>query len=319
MPRHVVLSGEFGTDDVDALCAGLAPLTELPSPAAVRIDLSQLTGLSAPTLAVLVATLRRLRTTSLSDATIDYVPPEDGAWREYLSSTNLIGLLDPLCVVDVQRASGRGQEQICCCEPFDGHKGMERAVDATLAWLRGQQHVSWDSLFALAGILKDVAQNVLQHADIDEGVMAMKLRSESKSLEFAVVDRGIGIRRSLAKNNAFKKLGDDSVALTTALAPGCTSEPGEPGDCRGMGLFIGKLVLADNGGTLTVRSGDARIVAPSHEQDAGDLPSFDGTLVTATVPIDQPLNFSSIIRGLERIGGLKSVAGSAASDDLERP
>ena len=154
-------------------------------------------------------------------------------------------------------------------------------------------------------MLSDFAQNVMQHADIGGGAMAMNLRPEIKSLEFAVADRGIGIRRSLAKNSDFKKLRDDSAAVTTALAPGRTSEPGR---ARGMGLYFGKVLLVKNGGTLTVRSGNARIATPPNDGDADRLPTFDGTLVTAIVRTDRPLTLNVMNRALERFGGLKSVA-----------
>lgn len=77
-----------------------------------------------------------------------------------------------------------------------------------------------------------------------------------------------------------------------------------------MGLYIAKLLLAENGGTLTVRSGRALIAAPMHDADTGTLASFDGTIVTALVRTSRSLDLGVVIRELERIGGLPAIQPS---------
>jgi ABC-type transporter Mla MlaB component len=311
-----VLSGAFDTDDVDALCAELAPVANLTSPGTVQIDLSQLTGLSASALAVLVATLRMVTAQRWCDPMAELIPPDDAALRECLSSAGLRsasvgGDADVQAGVEVEPADGRGGAIFGVCEPFTDHNSMRAAVDATLTWLRGRQQLSWDAAFAFDSMFRDFAQNVLQHAETDEGAMAMRLRTEIDSLEFAVADRGIGIRRSLAKNTAFERLRDDSAAVSAALAPGRTSKPGRG---RGMGLYFVKELLKDNGGSLTVRSGKARVGSPPERIDGAGLPSFGGTLITAIVRTDEPLTLKPVERLLERLGGLKSVTPAKRAD-----
>jgi hypothetical protein len=182
-----------------------------------------------------------------------------------------------------------------------------------LAWLRNQSEPAFDTLFAIEAIAWDLAMNVLQHAEIGGGVIALKLHPEDDSLELAVADLGIGIRRSLAKNSLFDALPDDSAAVSTALAPGRTSVPGP---ARGTGLWVSKLMLTENGGRLVVRSGRARVSTPSDGNYPAVLPSFHGTLVTAIVRTNQALDLSVVIRSLERIGGLKAVPAHQQVDSV---
>jgi ABC-type transporter Mla MlaB component len=302
MPRHVVLSGEFGTDHVDALCGELAPVTELTSPATVRIDLSELQDLSASGLAALISTLRDAHASGFCNPLAEYVPPRSPALRDCLTPGNLAALLGPTesCVDDkYEPGDFRG------CEPFSSRDDFEHVIASMLAWLDSTS-TPFDTRFAIQMIARDLAMNVLQHADIGGGVIALKLQPRDKSLELSVADRGIGIRRSLAKNSLFKELSDDSVAVSTALAPGRSSVP--QADDRGTGLYVIKLMLAENGGRLVIRSGRAQVTTPSDQRYGTVLQSFHGTLATAVLPTDRDFDLRILIRSLERVGGLQSVA-----------
>jgi hypothetical protein len=297
MSQRVALSGKFDTGRVDALCGEFAHVMELTSPSPVLVDLSDLEDLSTSALAVLVATLRTARARGLCKP-FDFLPPRIGSLSEVLSPASLGVLLGEV----PPQPRGEGElPRFCGCMSFACREEIEATVNAMLEWLRGEMRWELETLCALEAIAWDLASNVLQHADSGGGVLALGLSSDHTLLELAVADRGIGLRASLAKNEQFKALVDDSAAVSVALAPGATSVPGR---ARGAGLWMGKLLFAANGGSLTARSGKARVSIPFHEQDAGGLPSFEGTLMTAVARTDRRLDLGVVIEALERIGGL---------------
>ncbi len=273
------------------------------------MNFSELRDLSASALAVLIATLRTACSRGLCDPLAGYVPPRSPTLRECLDPDRLAAQLESPS--DISANDGDGS-RFSGCAAFCNHEEIERAVAAGLKWLKlWSDDEQIETSLAVEAIIWDLTVNVLQHADIDGGVVALKLRPDWDELEIAVADRGIGIRRSLAKNSAFEGLADDSAAVSTALAPGRTSTPGM---ARGTGLYVSKLMLTDNGGTLTVRSGRARISIPAHEEDANALEDFDGTLITAIARMDKPLDLHVVIESLERIGGLPSLPQPQPAD-----
>ena len=303
MPRRIALSGEFGADRIDALRHELASIQELTPPSAVTIDLGDLAGLSASCLAVLVCTLRAACAAGLCDPLADLIPPRARHLRAWLSDEKLRALLG----VEGTTAAGAlaaPSREGCVCESFGTRAQAEQAIHKLCACVAAQWELEPLMVWSMEAILSDLAYNVLRHADVNEGVMALSVDPATQMMEFAVVDHGIGVRASLAKNRDFEDINNDLAALGTALAPGRTSQPGAG---KGMGLYFAKLLLAENGGTLTVRSGRALIDAPSHDADTGALQSFDGTLVTALASISRPLDLGVVIRAMERAGLLPAV------------
>lgn len=292
------------------MCEVLAPLNAVQALSAMSsssepmmLDLGGLEDLSASALAVLVASLRAVRATGLCDPLADFTPPRDAKLHKWLAPASLCELLDHSGDGRADTDKGRCPSGFCGCEPFSNQDGIVGASAALLTWLSEQIALPGEAYRAIAAMLWDLTNNVLLHADIDEGVAAIGLDAGGGTLEVAVADRGIGIRRSLARNLQYSDIADDSDAVVTALGPGVTSEPGAS---KGMGLYIAKLILAANDGTLTIRSGTARIAEPSHAMDIGPLPYFQGTLVTAVARLDRSLDLDIVNRQLQDPGGVFS-------------
>jgi ABC-type transporter Mla MlaB component len=298
MPRRVVLSGEFGIAELDALCVQLVPLTSLTEPEPVTIDLSGLRGVSASALAVLVSALRTAYADGLCDPLAALSPPREPERH---------GLPDRAALKLLIERPGEGQagglrEALDGCEPFSNVDGIMRAREALLASICQQARLAEQARSAVRQLIWDLGQNVLAHAEVGAGVAAARINSCNRTLELAVADCGIGIRESFARSEV-RDVDDDASAVIAALQPGVTSDPGRG---KGMGLFFAKVVLANNEGTLTVRSGSARVDTPTHMQMAGPLPNFKGTLVTALARLDKPLDFDVVDRELQRPQGVAS-------------
>lgn len=293
MGRSVTLAGEFGIAGLDSLFAQLTPLTGLTDPELVSIDLSALEGMCASASAVLVSALRTARVEGLCDPLAELTA--SSAWPG-LTREALRTLVE-------HPADGQPREPGYVphgCEPFAGIDGIVRAREGLLRWISNQVELGQQAEATVRKLIWDFAQNVLAHAEIGGGVAAARVNSDDRTLELAVADRGIGIRESLTRSKV-ADVSDDASALRAALLPGVTSEPGSG---KGMGLYLAKLVLASNQGTLTVRSGNARLDEPSDTRLAAPLSSLKGTLVTAVARLDRPLDYEAVDRELARPQGV---------------
>jgi len=295
----VTLAGDLGVDDVDRLCMDLEPFTSLSSHQAVSLDLSALGSVSASCLAVLVAVLRTAYSKSLRDPLCAFVAPVDPSLHGWLSEGSLRRLLEH------GRNRPSTMEQTCGgCEPFSSVDGIVQARERLLAFVTEQADLDERARSTVRQLLWDLAQNVLVHADIGGGVATARVDAKRQTLEIAVADRGIGIRESFVRA-AVPDIGDDASAMRAALEPGFTSAPEEEG--KGMGLYLAKRALANNGGTLALRSGNARVEEPSDGQAADPLASFKGTLVTALARLDRPLDVELVFEMFESEADARAV------------
>jgi signal transduction histidine kinase len=150
-------------------------------------------------------------------------------------------------------------------------------------------------------MIEEICRNAIQHGDTAGGVAAVAGLPDGH-FELAVADVGIGVRESLARNPDYAYV-DQGLALQTALAPGVT---GDPAPARGMGLFLTRLVVAENGGVLTLRSGDAQVICTPNAITATDAPWLPGTLVVARVRTSAPFDYGRVDETLSQAAGVRS-------------
>jgi signal transduction histidine kinase len=109
-------------------------------------------------------------------------------------------------------------------------------------------------------------------------------------VEVAIVDMGVGIRASLAKNAAYADIRNDVDAIQTALEPMVTATPERN---TGLGLSLTRFLLRRNGGELMVRSNLGAVYAGSAERAVYCDTPFPGTIVTLTARTDAPLDIKA--------------------------
>ena len=66
----------------------------------------------------------------------------------------------------------------------------------------------------------------------------------------------------------------------------------------GIGLFVTRLLLASNGGTLAVRSGRGAVYTGLRDRFVLRDVSFPGTMVALRARTDRPLNINEVYRQL---------------------
>ncbi|MGH7444190.1 MAG: ATP-binding protein [Longimicrobiales bacterium] len=153
----------------------------------------------------------------------------------------------------------------------DVHSVVDLVNERGIAILTKQLHYPVREAFQFSVILSEVCQNIIEHAEAP-GWVATQTYTWTKKLGgrrvvvIAVMDLGIGFRKSLASTHAtrYPEGGwDDAAALESAFMHGHTRHH-DPG--RGQGLQQIRKLVARWGGRVSVRSGSARIA---------DIPAWD--------------------------------------------
>jgi hypothetical protein len=112
-----------------------------------------------------------------------------------------------------------------------------------------------------------------------------------KTIEIAIVDLGVGVRRSLAHNPDYAGIATDVGAIRTALEPRVSSTPERN---AGIGLYITNLLLHSNGGQLLVRSGRGAILRGAIDVEEELDIDFPGTIVAIRAHTDAPLDMDHV-------------------------
>lgn len=289
------LAGGYPFRQVERLIRDVDPLATLETPCRLHLDLGGLAFIGASGLAWLIAVVRRAEDFGLISGG-SVVLPRSPLTRHYLMRMDFLTTLDLATIDD---------------EPFDRHRAVGfrpcrryRDEESCHSVVRELTEALTESIetddvarFGIRICLDELAENVIFHADTNLGgfVIAQRLRRRPE-FEIAIADLGIGIRRSLQKNPDFADIRDDVTAIARALQPRVSSTPERNG---GFGLAVSKLLLAANGGTLVVRSGNGRVQTGAEEHEQHEPVALPGTLVALRARTDRPLNVQEAYRHLK--------------------
>lgn len=143
-----------------------------------------------------------------------------------------------------------------------------------------------DSVAAgLAGAIRELADNVIQHSDAPTSGVAAFART-ADCFEYVVADSGIGMLASLRRTPEFRSLRDDLEALPLAVTPGMSRHG------RGVGYGYGYravfLPLRAASGSVRLRSGAAvlQMVGVGLRPDQGrcsQRPYHQGVVVSVKI------------------------------------
>ncbi len=295
MTPTLTLSGDFDRRDLDSLCDELQGLPGWSPGERTCLDLSGLQRMEPATLAVLLASLRGLHTRQICDPLRDLVPPQSDVGVACLHPQALNRLL-----VD---GSGYWQEidgrspAILGCEAFTGSDGVDRARAALYRQLAIHTDWSSSSLTAIAGMIFELSENVIQHSETTGGIAVLRICPTQQRIALAIADSGIGIRESLVRNPEFSDIDDDLTAITKAVGARTTGEAGTGG---GMGLFLARCQVRSNGGSFMVRSGEACREENDALSRSRHLPYLHGTLVAVEGRTDVPFDYDETVASVLR-------------------
>ncbi|HEX4305288.1 MAG TPA: hypothetical protein VHZ54_04575 [Solirubrobacterales bacterium] len=302
----VRLNASYHLHSIHRMVNSLRPIYDLESPTIVRLDLEDLSFISPANLAYMVAVMRRGRENgTVADGSV-IVNPAKPRVRTYLHRMDVLRVLfekepnDPTDPIDRQDVAGLKE-----CVHFASEPGG-RKVAGDLAKAT-QEEVETDT-FAAASLelaLIELTENVHFHADAEfGGFAAAQTFKNSKEIEVAIVDLGVGISQSLSQNPEYEESAADDVgAIKEALKPLVTANPERN---RGYGLAFTRFLLEYNDGRLIVWSGNGWVqVGEEYVEKEKDF--MPGTLVVLRLHTDRPFDFQhaygKLTEAIEEIEG----------------
>lgn len=171
--------------------------------------------------------------------------------------------------------------------------------------------------------VREILRNIVEHSDSEKfGFCAQYLPSYNK-VSFAVLDRGIGVKKSLS-NNPKLTLINDFEALEYALMPGISGKvyPGQKRKPKGewansgYGLYMTSNICK-NGGSFFIGSGYNGIYISEKEARPLNL-KIDGTALNLTINLNQKENLNEILKQIRNKVPLRvSIKASKSSMDLQ--
>jgi anti-sigma regulatory factor (Ser/Thr protein kinase) len=273
----------------------LRPILELDASAVIEVDLSRLVSVGPAALALLIAALRRVDDAELfADGSI-LLPPNSPPVAYYLMRMNLVRSLagGEELPEPITRGEAHGFRPCAMFSDDTDYWQVAKGLTEALA-----ESCTTDDVAraAVRVCLDEIAENVVQHAQAAHGFGAAQGWLRSCEFEIGMVDLGRGIRASLTANPTYADIKDDALAISTALGPRVTATPERN---SGVGLYITRMLLAANGGSLLVRSGNGAVYSGSTEEVRTEPETMPGTLVALRARTDRPLDINAVYQQLE--------------------
>jgi len=207
------------------LVRDLEPLVTLTAPARVTVDLAGLVAVSPSALALVTAVLRKARADGMFDEGSVLVFPSSPPVRNYLMRMDLVRVVMPDAETTEPFVRNPPLGFRPCREFVSAEECQAVARDLTEALV---ERCATDEVAraAIRICLDELAENVVHHAASPlGGFAAAQGWPRSRQFEIAIVDVGVGIRRSLTNNPRYADIEEDVTAITTALEPRVTATP----------------------------------------------------------------------------------------------
>lgn len=293
----VRLSGGYYFGQLERLIRQLEPVTHLAESQAVEIDLTGLAFIGPTALALLQSAAEHV---SDLGSHVAIYSPRNPLTRNYLLRMDFVRHF--LHREDVPEPFSRKDPVGFrpCAHFTNAAESIAVAREMTQA-LSERAKIEGTSRNALEVCLHELNENVVYHADCRFGgftaIAASRKRGE---VEIGIVDLGIGVRASLAKNPEYADIESDAEAVRRAMMPTVTSTPDRN---SGYGLTWTQLMLLTNGGSMRLRSGYGAATLGLGAGGAFRFESKDahlpGTLVSMRARLDRPLDASEVWRLLD--------------------
>jgi hypothetical protein len=166
--------------------------------------------------------------------------------------------------------------------------------------------------------LREALRNIVEHSNSERFGFCAQYLPSLNIVSFAVLDRGIGIRKSLLENPKLN-LESDLVAIQESLKPGISGKtyPGQKrkpkGDWAnsGYGLYMTSNICK-NGGSFFIASGDKGIYLSNSDEKLLDI-NIEGTSLNLTINLNQKNNLNDILKELRNEAGKFTVIKASKS------
>lgn len=148
--------------------------------------------------------------------------------------------------------------------------------------------------------IREIVRNVIEHSESNQFGFCAQYWPSYGSVELAILDRGIGIRRGLS-SNPYLQINNDHEALNLSLMPGVSGKaykgvrrnPNDVWANSGYGLYMTSR-LCREGGSYFIASGDTGLYLSEKKKRYLETP-FDGTAIKLTLNTQRLKSLSEML------------------------
>ena len=250
----------------------------------IGLDLSELTFVDPYGMGMLCLIARYLNRTFRK---VSCKVPDADSVRRYLSRMNVLDALGRFVSFEGSPIPVRhvvSREGLLEVTPINQQGDVEsllhligRRVSAILA---EELNFRERDITGFKNVVAELCHNVLDHSCDWGYVAAQRFMDQRRGKKFAIIgvgDLGIGIRESLATRYDVSNW-SHATAITNAVRKQFSRDP-----TRGLGLYVVNRICGIYGGSLHIRSGNARVYFRSRSVYRNEIASFPGTQISITL------------------------------------
>ena len=170
--------------------------------------------------------------------------------------------------------------------------------------------------------IREILRNIVEHSYTGQFGFCAQYLPSLKKVSFAVLDRGIGIKKSLSDNPKLN-LVNDLIAIEESIKPGISGKiyagqkrkPKGEWANSGYGLYMTSNICK-NGGSFFVASGKSGMYLSGLNKKYLNV-NIDGTALNLTINLDQSENLKKLLEELRNnVGKQVEIKASKSSMDV---
>lgn len=210
--------------------------------------------------------------------------------KNYASRMNFFNLLEITYVETFDRRNSSGNFiEITKIEP-----GVYDLPDRIMNVFENDFNLSKTDCQQLSFIINEMICNSTIHSKSLSGayLYCQKYRGKRRSLEFILVDSGIGIHNSLKKNPDHSSL-TNSEAVSKAIQYEITC-----GEGRGHGLFFASEFVLRNDGSMLLLSGGDHVNILNGNTNSNTNPNWNGVILKFNFKFDASFSLDDLMKSV---------------------
>lgn len=182
---------------------------------------------------------------------------------------------------------------------FYREKNIEEAIEKKAVELSKILTQDKELYKIFAYIIREILRNSLEHSKEQCVWICAQHWPYYHMTEIAILDNGIGIRRSLSSNYLYaSKIESDEIALQLSLLPGITEKYGkiqydDEWNNTGYGLYMASQLCDRLNGTFSIVSDSKALFIHDGEREFIET-NHTGTAIRMTLKTDQKFNYDNI-------------------------
>lgn len=175
-------------------------------------------------------------------------------------------------------------------ETFD-EKSIYSVYDKIIRELTKVVSIELSVLQAFGYCFYELLDNALTHSEKQCGTILYNYNADKHLLKIAIADDGIGIYRSLTKNEKYSKLNiDEAEALQSCIIDGVTDGKG-----LGFGLYSTSRLIGLGDSEMHIHSGSYKLKMVGDFSEIVDSDFWTGTLVYLQLHTDKEIDANLVV------------------------